>query len=231
VLLRSVELRAYLIIVAIVAVAAIAWEAPQGGVNAVRRTLFGAVSISTTTGFSLVNYNRWSGAVQLLLLFGMAVGGMAGSSAGGFKTFRVLAVVGHVRRHLFRQLHPRAVNIVRMGDGVIPDVVISRILGFFGLFMAVGAGATFAVAALGSLDLQSAITVVVSSLGNVGPSFGSVHNYFDLRAGVRDVLMVVMLAGRLEIYPVLLGLVPLIRFVSDRLPPRLAQVFIRVGRG
>jgi trk system potassium uptake protein TrkH len=156
---------------------------------------------------------------------------MAGSSAGGFKTFRLIAVVGHVRRHLFRQLHPRAVPIVRVGDEVISDAVISRILGFFGLFMAAGAFATFLVAALGGLDLRESISLVATSLGNVGPALGPVGPYFDLQAPVRAILMVVMLAGRLEIYPVVLGAVPLVRVVADRLPPRVAQVVVRLGRG
>jgi trk system potassium uptake protein TrkH len=231
-LLRSVELRAYLLLVAIVTFAAVVWSTSRGaGMTAIRRTIFGAVSITTTTGFTIVNYNRWAGAVQLLLVFAMVIGGMPGGSAGGFKTFRLVAIVGHVRRHLFQQLHPRAVPIVRVGDGVISEVVIARVLGFFALFMAVGATATFLVAALGGLDVLSSISLVTTSLGNVGPSLGRVRHYYDLGPGVRDVLMLTMLAGRLEIYPVLLGLVPVVRFVSDRLPPGLAKIFVRMGRG
>ncbi len=228
-LLRSVELRAYLVLVAVVALAAVIWNADNG--SSIRRTLFGAISISTTTGFTLVDYNAWAGSVQLLLVFSMVIGGMPGGSAGGFKTFRLVALTGHVRRHLFTQLHPRAVPIVRIGDETISEPVMTRVLGFFALFMSVGAVATFFVAALGGLDLRTSISLVATSLGNVGPALGTVAHYADLDAGVRDVLMVVMLAGRLEIYPVLLGLVPLMRFLSDRLPPRLAKTFVRLGRG
>jgi trk system potassium uptake protein TrkH len=235
-LLRSVEMRAYLLIVSLIGVAAIAWQAPATGwtSDGVRRTLFSAVSISTTTGYTSLDYDRWAGAVQLLLVFAMAVGGMAGGSAGGFKVFRGVAVVGHVRRHLFRQLHPRAVPIVRIGDEVIEEAEIGRILGFFGLFMGVGAVATFLVAALGGLDLRTSISAVTSSLGNVGPALGALgptHTYLDVSTGVREVLMVTMLAGRLELYPVLLGLVPLARFIADRLPRRVAQILVRYGRG
>jgi trk system potassium uptake protein TrkH len=107
-------------------------------------------------------------------------------------------------------------------------------LGFFGLFMMVGAAATFLVSAIGGLDLRSAISGVATSLGNVGPGFGvfgPTHHYLDLHAGVRGVLMVVMLFGRLEIFPVLLGVVPLIRFVSDRLPSSVSRRLVRLGRG
>lgn len=233
---RSVEMRAYLGLVALVGAAALAWEAPatRWSADGVRRTLFGAISISTTTGYTILDYDRWAGAVQLLLIFAMAIGGMAGGSAGGFKIFRGVAVFGHVRRHLFRQLHPKAVHIVRIGDEVIEDSVITRVLGFFGLFMAVGAIATFLVAAIGGLDLRTSISAVTSALGNVGPALGSLgptHGYLEVNTGVREVLMITMLAGRLELYPVLLGLIPLVRLVSDRLPRRLAQMLARAGRG
>ncbi len=231
-LFRSVELRAYVIIVAFVALVAVGWStASAAGADTVRRTIFGAVSIATTTGFRLVDYTQWAGAVQLVLLFAMVVGGMPGGAAGGFKTFRLLAVVGHTRRHLFRQLHPRAVPLVRIAGEVISDAVISRILGFFALFMALGAIATLMVSAIGGQDLPTSISLVASSLGNVGPALGTFTHHADLDAGVRDVLMIVMLAGRLEIYPVVLGVVPVFRFIGNLLPPKLALAFARLGRG
>jgi trk system potassium uptake protein TrkH len=229
---RSVELRAYLVLVAGISIAAIVWHAAgEADADGVRHAVFGAVSIATTTGYTIVDYNEWAGSLQLLLLFAMVIGGMPGGSAGGFKTFRLLAVVGHTRRHLFRQLHPRAVPIVRISGEVISDRVISGVLGFLGLFMALGAVATFLVAAIGSHDLRTSITLAATSIGNAGPALGSVMHYADLESGVRAVLMVVMLAGRLEIYPVLLGFVPLVRVIADRLPGRLAQSIARVGRG
>jgi trk system potassium uptake protein TrkH len=231
-LFRSVELRAYLIIVTLVAVAAVGWMTTSGAAaDDVRRSIFGAVSIATTTGWRVVDYTQWAGAVQLVLLFAMVVGGMPGGAAGGFKTFRLLAVVGHTRRHLFRQLHPRAVPLVRISGEVISDTVISGILGFFALFMGVGAVATLMVSAIGGHDLPTSISLVASSLGNVGPALGTFTHHADLHAGVRDVLMVVMLAGRLEIYPVVLGLVPVFRFIGNLLPPKVALAVARLGRG
>jgi trk system potassium uptake protein TrkH len=235
-IIRSIEFRMYIALLTLVSAAAVLWSANDGGLSSegVRQTILGVVSVGTTTGYNVVDYNLWPGAVQLLLVFLMAIGAMTGSTAGGFKVFRLMGIVGHVRRHLFRQLHPRAVPVVRLGKEVVSEADISRILGFFGLFMGIGAVATFLVAAIGTLDLRTSISVVATSIGNAGPALGAVGSaghYLDVHAGVRGVLMVVMLAGRLEIYPVLLGLVPLVRFVGDRLPRPLAKAFVRLGRG
>jgi trk system potassium uptake protein TrkH len=235
-IVRSVEFRVYLALVALVGLVAVLSNGLRHGMTGalVRRTLFTTVSISTTTGYRLANFERWSGSVQLLLIFAMAVGAMAGSTGSGFKVYRLMGIVGHVRRHLFRQLHPRSVPVVRIGHEVVPDAVISRILGFFGLFMGIGAAATIGVAALGGLDLRTAIAAVTTTMGNVGIGLGRLgpgHSFLAVSAGARWVLMATMLIGRLEIYPVLLGLVPLARAVSDRLPPRLSRTLVRFGRG
>jgi trk system potassium uptake protein TrkH len=163
----------------------------------------------------------------------MGLGAMAGSAAGGFKVFRLLAVLSYARRQLYGQLHPRAVAVIRFGRDVVPELVVTRIVGFFGLFMATGAAATFLLAVFGA-DMRTAISSAASALGNVGPALGELgptDDFLDAHAGTRGVLMVLMLVGRLEIYPVLLGAVPLMRFVGDRLPRRGAQQFVRVFRG
>jgi trk/ktr system potassium uptake protein len=232
---RSAEIRAYVTIVGLLAGAAVAWNAADGGfsVGLMRRTVFTTVSLSTTTGYRLLDFDRWADAVQLLIVFAVALGGMAGSAAGGFKVFRLMAMMSYVRRQLFRQLHPRSVAVVRFGNQTVPEVVVVRVVGFFGLFMATGAVATFLVAAFGA-DMRTAISAVTSAIGNTGPGLGAagpMRSFVDLPSDIRDVLMAVTILGRLEIFPVLLGVVPLFRFVADRLPARLTRVFLRLLRG
>jgi trk system potassium uptake protein TrkH len=234
VIFRSAEFRAYLVVTALFCAAAIAWTS-DGGLDAdvVRRTIFTTVSMTTTTGYRMLDYNTWVPAVQLLFIFGVGLGGMAGSAAGGFKVFRLLAVLAYARRQLFTQLHPKAVNVIRLGRDIVPDVVVTRIVGFFGLFMAAGGAATLVVAALGS-DVRTAISVVASAIGNVGPGLGlagPMRSFADFDAWTRGVLMIVMLVGRLDVIPVLLGLVPLARFVSDRLPGTGSNKLVRLLRG
>ena len=232
---RSAEFRAYTVLTALFCVAAVAWNGADAGLSGdlVRRTIFTTVSLTSTTGYRMLDFDNWSAAVQLLFIFAIGLGGMAGSAAGGFKVFRLLAVLGYARRQLYGQLHPRAVAVIRFGRDIVPNVVVTRVVGFFGLFMAAGAAATFLVAAFGA-DVRTAISAVASAIGNVGPGLGDagpMRHFADLGAGVRGVLMVVMLVGRLDVYPVLLGIVPFMRFVGDRLPGSAGQAFVRIFRG
>lgn len=232
---RSGELRVYLAVMTLIAAAAVGWTSVTDGfdLDLMRRTIFSTVSVSTTTGYTVLDFTVWPGAVQLLLLFTMGLGGMSASTTGGLKIFRLLAVLSYSRRQLFRQLHRRAVDVVRFGREIVPEAVVARAVGFFGLFMAIGALATFLVAAFGA-DMTTAISSVASAIGNVGPALGEAEGpggLGRLSAGGRWVVVWVMLIGRLEVFPVLLGAVPLLRFVVDRLPARASQVFLRLFRG
>ncbi len=235
VIFRSAEFRAYVALTVLFCVAAVVWTMPGDGIDAdsFRRTIFTTVSLTTTTGYRMLDFDQWAAPVQLLIVFATGLGGMAGSAAGGFKVIRLLAVLAYARRQLFTQLHPRAVHIIRLGRDIVPNIVVTRIVGFFGLFMAAGAATTFLVAAFGA-DMRTAISAVASAIGNVGPGLGEVgpmRHFADLDAATRAVLMVVMLVGRLDVYPVLLGLVPFLRFVSDHLPGNTSRSLVRVFRG
>jgi trk system potassium uptake protein TrkH len=231
VVLRAPEFHAYLALIALVAGSAVAWNVAEEGFghDIVRRTIFSVVSLSSSTGYTDLDYDQWSGAVKLLLIFAMGLGGMAGSTTGGFKVFRLLAVLGYARRQIFRQLHPRAVRHVRIGRDIVPEDIMARVVGFFALFIAIGGTAAFLVAATSGLDPVSAISSVATSIGNVGPGMGEVGpttDYLGLHPAGRVILVIVMLMGRLEIFPVLLGTLALVQWLDRRW--RLA---ISVARG
>lgn len=235
VLFRSTEAKAYALLNFAIAGAAVAWNAGREGLSheLVRQTIFSTFSLSTSTGYVILDYDQWAGAVQLVLVFAMGLGGMAGSTTGGFKVFRLLTVLAYGRRQLYRQLHPRSVDVIRFGRQVIPDQIVNRVVGFFGLFMGLGALATFLVAASGT-DPLTAISAVASSIGNVGPGLGDVGpttDYLNVHPAGRGVLIIVMLAGRLELFPVFLGLVPVFRTIGRGLPPRVATRLARLGSG
>ncbi len=220
-LLASSEVRAYGLIVFSIAVATTLWNGASEGFehDVVRGSVFSVVSIASTTGYTTVDFAQWAAAGQLLLIFIMGLGGMTGSTAGGLKVFRLLAILGYARRQAFAQLHPRSVRVVRMGKQVVSEDILNRTIGFFGLFMAIGAAATFVVAAFGA-DIVTSISAAAASIGNVGPGLGDVGptgDYLNISAPGRAALMAAMLIGRLEIFPVLLGGIAAYRAVRRRL--------------
>lgn len=233
--LRSTEFRAYIAIIGSISGAAVVGNIAQHGLDGdiIRRTIFSTISITSSTGYTSLDYGTWAPSVQLLLVFAMGLGGMAGSTTGGFKVFRLLTVLSQGRRQVFAHLHPHAVPVVRFGRQIVPTELASRVTGFFAAFMAIGAGATLLVAAFGA-DIQTSISSVAQALGNVGPGLGDVGpttDFLGLSAGGRAVVMLAMLVGRLEVFPILLGFVGVARFVGDRLPRRTAQVLLRMFRG
>ena len=209
-LLRSVEFRAYCAL--ILGTSTFVWiseaDAMGHGHDGARGAMFSVVSIVTTTGYATVDFASWSEAAQVMVLLLLPVGAMAGSTAGGVKLVRVLAVGSVARRELARQLHPRLVRPVRVGARVLDETVTNRVLGFLVLALAIFGTGMFAVSLTGE-DLVTAFSASASAFGNVGPGLGAVGpttDFLELSAPARGVLQAVMLLGRLEIYPVLLAL-------------------------
>lgn len=202
--LRSLELRAYALVIAGASVLAVVWTA-DGGADSVRHAIFAVVAVVTTTGHSVADWGEWIVGAQVLLLLLMGVGAMSGSTGGGFRILRALAMLAYIRRELVRQLHPRSVSVVKLGRQPLSEVLLSRIVGYAALYLLVAALGAVGVAALGT-ELVGAVSISISALSTVGPGLGDVGPSGDalaLTAPARGVLMVVMLAGRLEIYPVL----------------------------
>ena len=207
------EFKTYLSVVA-VAGAAIGLSnlgaTEMGVVENVRTTLFQVVSIVTTTGFGTADYELWSSMSQFVLLALMFIGGCAGSTGGGMKNVRLLLLTRHAVNELRKLLHPRGVYVIRFNHRAVPGDVVTNILGFFLLLMIVTVAATFAMTLLG-LDLLSAFGSVAATLNNIGPGIGSVgptDDFGHLPDVGKWLLVFLMLLGRLELYTVLVLLVP-----------------------
>jgi trk system potassium uptake protein len=183
----------------------------QSGMNegveaTVRSAAFQTASILTTTGFATRDFGIWPTALQFLLLTLMFVGGCAGSTGGGMKVARIIVVAKVAYRELLRIAHPRAVSPVRLGKQVVKEPVVQAILGVVVFFISAFVLSTLALAALG-LDLVTSISSVAACIGNVGPGLGGVgpvENYFFIPTAGKWLLLFNMLAGRLEIYTVLI---------------------------
>jgi trk system potassium uptake protein TrkH len=178
--------------------------------KALQYASFAVASITTTTGFATADFELWPPLSLCLLLLCMVVGASVGSTGGAVKCMRIMVVLKHGYRELIRLIHPRAVVRLKLGDQAVPPEVFDGISGFIFLYLGLSALSMFLVAAVG-VDLVTSITSVLACLGNVGPGLGEVgpmDNYAGLPAFAKWILILDMLLGRLEIYTVIILLVP-----------------------
>ncbi len=178
--------------------------------TAFRYASFQVTSIMTTTGYTTADFEKWPSFVQCTLVLLMFIGGSAGSTGGGMKCMRILLLLKQGRRELSRLIHPRGVIPVRLGGKVVSEGVIQSIWGFFFLFMLVFVLASVIMALLG-LDIVTAFASVAATINNIGPGLGAVgpmDNYTSIPIIGKWVLIFCMLIGRLELYTVIILLVP-----------------------
>jgi trk system potassium uptake protein TrkH len=208
-LVGSTEFRAYVALVLVSAL--IVFVAADGGTaidEHARDSLFSITSVVSTTGYATADFGAWAQGAQIVIMLLLPLGAMAGSTAGGVKLVRVLAVASYAHRAALSQLHPRLVRPVRVGERPVPEEIATRIVGFMMMALVIfGGGAT--LIALTGPDMITSFSASASSFGNVGPGLGAVgpaEDYMSLPRAARLVTMAQMLLGRLEIYPVILAL-------------------------
>lgn len=178
--------------------------------TALRYASFQVVSITTTTGFVTADYDVWPALSKSILLVLMFIGGCAGSTGGAIKNVRILLLLKHAYRELYKLVHPQAVTPIRVGNKPVSEEVMRNIVGFFFLYVFIFVICTFIMAAVG-LGMLSALASVAATLGNVGPGFGLVgpaRNYAFIPPVGKVTLISCMLLGRLEIYTVLILVIP-----------------------
>lgn len=176
--------------------------------SAARFALFQVVSALTTTGFTSTEFSGWPAPLPLLLIALAFIGGCAGSTAGGIKVIRVMLLFRHAVREIRRLIHPHAVLPVKFGGQKAAPSVLEAVMGFFFLFIASTVLMTLLLHATG-LDLLTAFSAVAACITNLGPGLGEVSgNYAVLNDSAKLVLSMAMLAGRLEIYTLLVLLTP-----------------------
>ncbi|MES0278221.1 MAG: TrkH family potassium uptake protein [Dehalococcoidales bacterium] len=212
-LLKNPEFRAYLLIL-IGAVILVNWDLVVNmGLSigdAMRFGTFNTLSIGTTTGYSTTDFNTWPTLARSVLLVLMVVGASAGSTGGALKVIRFLVLAKYTFRRFFQTFNPHVVVPLKVGGAVISGRVTSRIISMALLYMGILVAGFLIMSALG-LDLPTALSSVTASLGNVGPGLGAVgpaETYAGIPALGKGVLMVLMLAGRLELFTLFVLLVP-----------------------
>ncbi len=178
--------------------------------NSLRHAAFQVVSVFTTSGFGTDDFTLWPSASQLVLVGLMLVGGMAGSTSGSIKTVRFLLFFKYVRLQFRSLIHPQTVSVIKLGGVRVPQEIMTAVLGFFALYFMLFLTASLIVAALG-VDLLTATTAVIATLNNIGPGLhlvGPSHSFAALPDTAKALLTFCMLAGRLELYTVIVLLTP-----------------------
>lgn len=184
--------------------------AMMGWEEKIRAAVFQVVTIMTTTGYATADYDQWPHLAAMMVLMVMFVGGCAGSTGGGIKPGRYLIIFNHTIVELKKMLHPRAVLPLRSGGKVISESLLFNVLQFFFLYFMFLALGTIFLTAL-DIDILSSLSAAATCLGNIGPGFGLVgptRNFAFIPDSGKYILSVLMLVGRLEIYPILLLFIP-----------------------
>ena len=209
---RKPEFRYYLISLAIGVALVIGGIALDGVGVPVRESVFTAVATITGTGYAVTNYGVWPAAIVGVILMMMFVGGMGGSTTGALKTYRVAIVLKSAAAEVRRLTRPRAVSISRFGRIPLPSEVVSAVHSYVVVFMlAFGIGTIlllYVESAWGAnMDLVTGLSAAASAISNVGPGLGAVgpaSTYAEVTAPGKWILGMLMILGRLEIYPIIL---------------------------
>lgn len=178
--------------------------------DTLRAAAFQVSSVITTTGYATADFALWPEFSKAILLFLMVCGACAGSTGGGIKVSRLILLGKAVRREVARMLHPRAVRALKFDGKVVEEGRVHSVIVFFTLYMGLCC-LSFLVLSLDRFDLETNLSAVLACLNNIGPGLnlvGPMGNYSEFSALSKIVLCFDMLLGRLEIYPILLMLVP-----------------------
>lgn len=178
--------------------------------EALRHAAFQVGSIITTTGFATVDFDKWPDTAKTILVLLMFVGACAGSTGGGIKVSRFLILAKTVRKELQLFLHPNAVKKIKMDGRTLEHEVVRSVNVFVAVYVLIFGFSTLIVS-LDRMGLVTNFTAVAATFNNIGPGLelvGPTQNFGGFSPLSKCVLIFDMLAGRLEIFPLLLLFVP-----------------------
>ena len=176
-----------------------------------RLAFFQVASIMTTAGFSTIDFNLWPNVTLMILVLLMFCGACAGSTAGGIKISRIMLLAKNGKREIKYISQPRAVISVKMNGKAVDDNVVRGATSFIIMYGMLFVASSLLITALDHVDLVTGLTSVATSINNVGPGLGQAgpaSNFAFYSAPSKLVLCFNMLAGRLELFPILMLLSP-----------------------
>lgn len=205
-ILKDEEFRLYLILLVSGALLLMLSQ----GLGSHRDSLFQAISIMTCTGFVTSDFGSWGFGARMVLLTLMFIGASGGSTGGAIKVVRVLTLIKHTGVMMRKAISPKAVIPLKYNQKPLSEGITRDIISFFFLYILVAVVASIALGFLG-LDLETAISAVAATMGNVGPGLGGVGpalNYAWLPGAGKVILTILMWLGRLELFTVFMMFFP-----------------------
>lgn len=209
---RDEELRLYVGLV-VASIALIAWNiySLYGTLaDTLRHSAFQVASIITTTGFATTNFDLWPSFSKAILLFLMIIGACAGSTGGGLKCARLLLLMKTLRRNVSQILRPKKVKVIRVNEKAIDERIIANTGAYFFVYIAIIA-ISILIISIDNFSFMTNFSAVLACFNNIGPGFdvvGATCNYASFGIASKIVLIIDMLAGRLEIFPILVLFLP-----------------------
>ena len=205
---KDEELRLYLGII-LVSTVLIVWDIrdlyPTLG-ESIRHSAFQVGSIITTTGYSTVDFDQWPSFSKAILMCLMVVGACAGSTGGGLKVARLLLLLKGLRRNTRQMLNPRKVQVVRNNGAAVDEKVLSNANAYLAAYFLI-IFVVFMIISLDGFSIGTNFSAVICTFNNIGPGFeavGPACNFSAYSVLSKLVLSMGMLAGRLEIFPILI---------------------------
>ena len=215
-LFKDAEFRFYTLIVLATTIIIVLWGGLEGDIfRKIQLAGFQVVTIMTTTGFATDNFDKWTAAAKYTLLSLMIIGACAGSTGGAIKVVRILLVLKSGYRELLHILHPKAVIPLKLGGVPVRDEILRPSNIFVATYIMIFAMASLLLAIISYDDprmtIETILSAVATTLGNVGPGFGMVgpmFNFAEVHPAGKMLLFFCMWIGRLEIVTALVLLLP-----------------------
>jgi trk system potassium uptake protein TrkH len=204
---RSEELRVYLLIVS-VATLAITFNISRmydSVWTGLRHAFFQVSTIITTTGFATTDFDLWPAFSKGIVMFLMVVGACAGSTGGGLKIARLLILLKSLRRNITKVLNPRKIRMVRNNGEVMNEAIIENTNAYLAAYVLIII-TSYILISLDNFSIGTNLTAVLACFNNIGPGLeavGPTCNYSQFSDFSKLILSIDMLAGRLEIFPIL----------------------------
>lgn len=174
--------------------------------DALTQSAFQVASIITTTGFSTTDFNTWTSTCKIILVLLMFVGACAGSTGGGIKVSRFVILFKTVKKEFTSYIHPKSIKKIQMDEKPIDHETIRTVNVYIITFMVLFVLSVFLIS-FDNTDLITGFTAVAATINNIGPGLelvGPAANFGFFSDFAKYVLMFDMLAGRLELFPLLL---------------------------